>query len=82
MFNALTKFIDISAVTNKGAKDEIYKFDLASTEGTIYPKAFVLPENQRDKVEKLEESINNILSGDENIDVCTLLRILNKRIEK
>lgn len=82
MFNALTKFIDISAVANKGAKDEIYKFDLASTEGTIYPKAFVLPENQRDKVDKLEESINNILSGDENIDVCTLLRILNKRIEK
>lgn len=82
MFNALTKFIDISAVAKEGVKDEIYRFDLVSTEGTIYPKAFILPDNQKDMVEKLEQSINDILSGDENIDVCTLLRIINKRLEK
>ncbi len=82
MFNALTKFVDISAVATEGTKNEIYRFDLASTEGTISSKAFVLPESQKDRVGELEKSIDKILSGDENIDVCTLLRILNKRLEK
>jgi hypothetical protein len=30
----------------------------------------------------LEEQINILLSGDTNVDVCTLLAILNKKLNK
>lgn len=34
------------------------------------------------KTDELESKINEILSGDYNLDVCTLLRILNNKIKE
>lgn len=78
----LTKFVDISKIANNNSKSEIYKFELVSTKGTIKPQSYILPENQRGKTDELESKINEILSGDYNLDVCTLLRILNNKIKE
>ena len=74
MFNALTKFIDISEVFVEDEKNEIYRFDLVSTKGTMSPKAFVLPMKQKENVDRLEKIILKTLSGDENVDVCEIGR--------
>jgi len=81
LFVALTKFIDISKIAKNNSNSEIYKFELVSTKGTITPQSYILPETQRRKTDELEEKINQLLTGDENVDVCTLLRILTTRIK-
>lgn len=79
---ALTKFIDISRIAKNNSKSEIYNFELVSTNGTIKPQSYILPENQKEKTDKLESRINEILSGDNNLDICTLLRILKNKIKE
>jgi hypothetical protein len=81
LFVALTKFIDISKIAHKNSNSEIYQFELVSTKGTVKPQSYILPENQKVKTNELEAKINEILSGDENLDVCTLLRILKSKIK-
>ena len=81
LFIALTKFIDISKIAKNNSNSEVYNFELVSTKGTLKPQSYILPETQRVKTEELEQKINQILSGDENLDVCTLLRILNTKIK-
>jgi hypothetical protein len=79
----LTKFVDISKAAKNNSNSEIYNFELVSTNGTIKPQSYILSESQKKKTEELESKITEILSGDYNLDVCTLLRILkNKIIEK
>jgi uncharacterized protein YlbG (UPF0298 family) len=79
LFITLTKFIDISKIAKTNINSEIYSFELVSTKGTIKPQSYILPENQKEKTNELEAKINQILSGDENLDVCTLLRILKSK---
>ena len=42
----------------------------------------MLPEKDKSKADELEKKINQLLSGDNNVDVCTLLSILNKKMKK
>ncbi|MDD2437382.1 MAG: hypothetical protein PHF41_07445 [Massilibacteroides sp.] len=78
----LTKFIDISKLSKNNSNSEIYSFELVSTKGTIKPQSYILPEGQKDKTADLEIKINEVLSGDDNLDVCTLLRILKNKIKE
>jgi len=48
----------------------------------VRTQTYVLPEKDKSKADDLEQKINEILSGDNNIDVCTLLAILNKKLNK
>ena len=42
----------------------------------------ILPEKDKSKADDLEKKISKLLSGDNNVDVCTLLAILNKKLKK
>jgi len=55
-------------VTNKGTNVRI--------------QTYVLPDKDKSKADDLEKKISKLLSGDTNIDVCTLLSILNKKMKK
>lgn len=78
----LTKFVDISKAAKNNSNSEIYNFELVSTKGTIKPQSYILPESQKKKTDELESKITEILSGDYNLDVCTLLRILKNKIKE
>jgi hypothetical protein len=53
------------------------------TGGTnVRTQTYVLPEKDKRRAKELEEQINPLLSGDTNVDVCTLLAILNKKLNK
>ncbi|MCB9017732.1 MAG: hypothetical protein H6544_03910 [Prevotellaceae bacterium] len=82
LFNALTKFISISTVAKGNKQDEVYNVELVSTQGSFKPQSFVLPKSQKEKTTDLEQKIEKLLSGNDNLDICTLLRILNKKIGK
>lgn len=78
----LTKFVDISNAVKINSNSEIYNFELVSTKGTIKPQSYILPESQKKKTDELESKIVEILSGDINLDICTLLRILKNKIKE
>jgi hypothetical protein len=79
LFVALTKFIDISKIAQKNSNSEMYNFELVYPKVNFKPQSYILPENQKAKTTELEAKINQILTGDENLDVCTLLRILKSK---
>jgi len=78
----LTKFVDISKAAKNNSNSEIYNFELVSTNGTIKSQSYILPESQKNRTNELESKVIEILSGDYNLDVCTLLRILKNKIKE
>ena len=83
LFRECEKYADISKKTDDADKNEAYSFDLVTNKGTnIRTQTYVLPEKDKQKADDLEKRISKLLSGDTNLDVCTLLSILNKRMNK
>ena len=82
LFHECEKYSDISKVAGDES-DEIYSLDLVSTKGSnIYSQTFRLPESEMQKAEELEKSIDKLLDGfgNDNVSICTLLKILNKKL--
>ena len=83
LFRECEKYADISMKVGDTDKNEAYSFDMVTNKGTnIRTQTYVLPEKDKRKVDELEKKISQLLSGDENVDVCTLLSILNKKMNK
>ncbi len=83
LFRECEKYSDISKNVGDSDKNEAYSFDMVSSKGTnVRTQTYVLPEKDKLKASELEKKINQLLSGDNNIDVCTLLSILDKKMKK
>lgn len=83
MMRACEKYADITKKT-KGQKDNLaYSFDLVSNRGTtVRTQTYVLPKAESEHAADLEKKIEDLLSGEDNLDVCALLTVLNKRLGK
>ena len=83
MFRTCEKYSSISQKTDDLDKNDAYSFDMVTNRGTnIRTQTYILPEKDKQQVADLEAQINGLLSGDTNLDVCTLLSILNKKMNK
>ena len=83
LFRECEKYSDISHKVGDSDKNEAYSFDMVTNKGTnVRTQTYVLPEKDKSKADDLEKKISKLLSGDNNIDVCTLLSILNKKMNK
>ena len=83
LFRECEKYADISKKVDDTDKNEAYSFDMVTNNGTnIRTQTYVLPEKDKTKADELEKKISQLLSGDSNVDICTLLSILNKKINK
>ena len=83
LFRECEKYSDISQKVGDSEKNEAYSFDMVTNKGTnVRTQTYVLPEKDKSKAYDLEKKISKLLSGDTNIDVCTLLSILNKKMNK
>ncbi len=81
LLKTLIKFIDVSKTANN-IESEVYNFELISTNGNISPKTYVLPDSKVKKASDLENKINELLSGDTNLDICALLKVLQKKLNE
>lgn len=83
MMRVCEKYADITKKT-KGQKESVaYSFDLVSNRGTnLRTQTYVLPKSANNQVTDLESKIEELLSGEDNLDVCALLSVLNKRLGK
>lgn len=83
LFRECEKYSDISQKMGDSEKNDAYSFDMVTTKGTnVRKQTYILPKKDKSKAEELEKKISKILSGDNNVDVCTLLSILNKKMNK
>ena len=83
LFRECEKYSDISKKVGDSDKNEAYSFDMVTNKGTkVRTQTYVLPEKDKSKANDLEKKISKLLSGDNNIDICTLLSILNKKMNK
>ena len=81
LFRECEKYVDIS---NRlvADSDTAYSFDMVTNTGSnIRTQTFVFSEKDKNKVLELEEKITKLLSGDNNIDICSLLEIINKKLK-
>lgn len=83
LFRECEKYSDISTKIDDENTSDAYSFDMVTNKGTsMRTQTYILPKKDRKKATELERKITQLLSGDTNIDVCTLLSILNKKIIK
>lgn len=82
LFRACEKYSDISK-KSKSNTDDAYSFDLVTNQGTnLRTQTFILPEKEKKRVNELEKKIISILQGESDIEVCTLLSVLNKKLKQ
>ena len=84
MFRTCEKYADISKRISDGDKEDAYSFDMVSNHGAdLRMQTYILPEKDKSQAEALVYQINKLLSSsDENVGVCALLSILNKKSTK
>ena len=82
LFSECEKYSDISKKVGDKEQNEAYSFDMVTSKGSsVRTQTYVLPEKDKSKAADLEKKINQLLSGDNNVDVCTLLSILSKKMK-
>lgn len=83
MMRACEKYAVITKRTKGQDESVAYSFDLVSNRGTsLRTQTYVLPKTEIEQAAALETNIEKLLSGDDNLDVCALLTVLNKRLGK
>ena len=86
MFRECEKYSDISRMNACGNDgEECFAVDMVATKGKNLSRVtFRLPESEIEKADELEKLVENVLakSDNENVAICTLLRMLNKKMAK
>lgn len=79
LFKELDKYIDISN-KNLEQKDNFIRFEMISNDGAISPQVVRIHNDKIDVAQKIERQIDNLLSGDSEVDAYALLMILKKKL--
>ena len=83
MFRTCEKYSSISQKAEDLDHSDAYSFDMVSNRGAdIRTQTYVLPEKDKGRAVKLEKQIRGILTGEDNIDICTLLGVLNRMMSE
>lgn len=79
LFHELDRHVAISSMDV--GSDEVFNFEIASTShGMAHSQTYRLPEKHKAQVKKISKSIETLLTGDKNLDVCVLLKMLNEKL--
>ena len=79
LFKELDKYIDISR-KNLAHEDNFIRIEMISNDGAISPQVVRLNKDKIDIAQKVERQIDNLLSGDNEVDAYALLMILKKKL--
>lgn len=81
LFNDLDRYADISAVAQEESRDTLYSVTLLNSKGlNKRPQTFRLPENQLSLAQKKHAELENLMTGDNNLDICILLGLLAEKL--
>ena len=80
LFSELEHFTELSDAAISST-DEAYNIDFVSTTGTsVAKKTFRLPDSKKADAQAVADKLATLLSGNNEMDVCILLKLLNDRI--
>ena len=87
LFRECEKYADISKIaTDDDSGDEYFAFDLVSNSGNknLSSQTYRLAKSEQKEAKKLESSIEKILAEacNDNVSICSLLKVLNKKLNK
>ena len=82
MFHLLDRYTSMSMVEGDESGDELFSFGLTSNTGIEESdKTYRLPKSQIEAAEDVEKKVRELLSGDDNLDVCVLLKVLADKMK-
>ena len=79
LFKDLLKYADISKLSI-GEEDNFFRFELISKDGGVQPQVVKLNSKKENEVSKLEDKINKLFSGNDDIEIYALLNVLKKKM--
>lgn len=86
LFRECEKYADISRINVDGTgNEECFSVDMVATKGkNLAAQTFRLPDVEKAKADNLEKLLEEALAStdNENVAICTLLRVLNKKMAK
>lgn len=81
LFSELDRYSSISSVED-ATVEEVYNFELASSKGDFTKsQTYKLAKSKSQQASAMQEKIESLLTGDLDLDVCVLLKMLNERIK-
>lgn len=78
-FKGLLKYVEVSKLSI-AENEQFFRFELISKEGELQPQVVTLNTQKESKAIELENKINSLLSGDNDVELYALLNILKKKI--
>lgn len=80
LFGELERYTAFNNVNDE--TDEVaFNFELATSKGDFKSsRTYRLPKAKLSEAEKIESKVQTLLSGNEELDVCVLLKMLNERL--
>lgn len=81
LFGELERYTAFNDINNE--IDEVaFNFELATSKGDFKSsRTFRLPKAKLSEAEKIESKVQTLLSGNNELDVCVLLKMLNERLK-
>ena len=81
LFSELDRYSSISSIEDTTV-EEVYNFELASSKGDFSKsQTYKLAKSKSQQASEMQEKIESLLTGDLDLDVCVLLKMLNERIK-
>lgn len=82
LFRECEKYADITKRVGKTKNADAYSIDMVTNHGTnIRTQTFVLSPEDKKAAAKMEDEIKNALNDDNNMVICTLLKILDEKMK-
>lgn len=82
LFSELERASSLSTDVTLEDGDEAFNFELATAGGDFSEaKTFRLPSTKRAKADKMIEKLSEYMSGDRDLDICVLLKLLNEKLK-
>lgn len=82
LFSELERASSISSEVSLENGDEAFNFELVTTKGDFFvSKTFRLPSTKKAKADNMIQKVSELMSGDQDLDVCVLLKLLNEKLK-
>ena len=82
LFSELERASAISNEANMTEGDEAFNFELATSNGSFsHSQTYRLSFRKKERAEKILSDLSERLSGDDELDICVLLKLLNTKIK-
>lgn len=80
LFSEAERFIKVSSAFDENT-DTAFSFELATSDSSFkVSKTYALPKTKRIAADEVAKQLVNNLSGDKDLDVCVLLKLLSERL--